>query len=179
MLDKTTLKPPVRAGSLIVTVQRSVPGPLIDALLQDKPLSCGIPVPFRATTAVLLMDELLVMVNWPVAAPSAEGSNCTLSVADLPGFTVSGKVPEVRVKPAPVTVAPLMVTGPVPVEFTVTVWVAGVLIATLPKATLVTLTLSVGTGTFCTRAKVSVTVPALAVRVTACALETTDPVAVN
>jgi hypothetical protein len=179
LLDKTTLKPPVGAGSLMVTVQRSVPAPLIDALLQVKPLSCGIPVPFRATTAVLFVEELLLMVNWPVAAPSAAGSNCTLSVADLPAFTVSGKVPEVRVKPVPVTVAPLMVTGPVPVEFKVTVWVAGVLTATLPKATLVTLTLSVGTGTFCSIAKVSVTVPALAVRVTASAVETTDPVAVN
>jgi len=72
-----------------------------------------------------------------------------------------------------------MVTGPVPVEFTVTVWVASVLTATFPKATLVTPMLSVGTGTFCTRANVSVTVPALAVKVTACGVETTDPVAVN
>ena len=179
LLDRPTLKPPVGAGWPIVTVQTSVPVPVMDALLQEKPVSCGIPVPFRATTAGLLVEELLVTVNWPVAAPSAEGSNCTLSVGDWPGFTVSGKVPEASVKPAPVTVAPLMVTGPVPVEFTVTVWVASVLTATFPKATLVTPMLSVGTGTFCTRANVSVTVPALAVKVTACGVETTDPVAVN
>jgi hypothetical protein len=164
---------------LIVTVQTSVPAPLIDALPQERPLSCGIPVPLSATTAVLLVEELLVTVNWPVAAPSAEGSNCTLSVADLPAFTVSGKEFAVRVKPAPVTVAPLMVTGPVPVEVRVTVFVASVFTATLPKATLVALTLSVGTGGFSTSPKLFVTVPSLAVSVTDCAAETTDPVAVN
>jgi hypothetical protein len=179
LLDRATLKAPAGAGWPIVTVQTSVPVPVMDALLQEKPVSCGIPVPFSATTAVLFVEELLVTVNWPVAAPSAEGVNCTLSVADLPAFTVSGKVPEMRVNPAPVTVAPLMVTGPVPVEFRFTDWAASAFTATLPKDTLVALTLSVGTGAFCTRAKVSVTVPSLAVTVTACGVETTDPVAVK
>ena len=51
--------------------------------------------------------------------------------------------------------------------------------ATLPKATLVALTLSVGTTAFNCRAKVSETLPALAVSVTACAVATDDTVAVN
>ena len=80
LLDRATLKPGASAGPLIVTMQRSAPEPVIDALLQEMPVSFGSPVPLRAITAVLLMEELLVMVNRPAAAPSAEGSNCTLSV---------------------------------------------------------------------------------------------------
>jgi hypothetical protein len=49
----------------------------------------------------------------------------------------------------------------------------------LPNPTLVALMLSVGTGTFNCRAKVSETLPALAVRVTACAVPTDDTVALN
>jgi len=148
-------------------------------LLQEKPLSCGTPVPLRATAAVALMEELLLTVNLPVAVPSAEGLNCALSVTDLPGFTESGKVLGGRMNPVPVTVAPLMVTGPVPVEFRVTVCVASLCTATLPKVTLDAPMLSVGTGGFSTSAKLFVTVPAVAVRLTACAVETTDPVAEN
>lgn len=51
--------------------------------------------------------------------------------------------------------------------------------ATLPKATLVALTLSVGTAAFNCRAKVSETPAALAVRVAVCATATDDAVAVN
>jgi hypothetical protein len=92
---------------------------------------------------------------------------------------VSGNVPGVIVKPAPLTAAPLIVTGDVPVELTVTVCVVGVFTATLPKATLVTPILSVGAGTFNWRAKLVLTVPALAVRPTVCAVETGDTLAVN
>ena len=82
-------------------------------------------------------------------------------------------------KPAPVTVAPLMVTGAVPTELRVIVCVAGVFTATLPKAKLASLMLSVGTGTFNWRVKLLVTVPALAVRVTVCAVGTGVTLAVN
>jgi hypothetical protein len=179
LLDRATLKPGASAGPLRDTVQTSVPVPTKDELAQEMPVSCGSPVPLRATAAVPLTEELLVMVNRPVAAPSAEGSNCMLSVADWPGFNVTGNVLDAMVKPAPVTVAPLTVTGPVPVEFMVTAWIASVFTATLPKATLAVLRLRVGTGTFSSSAKVSVTVPALAVKVTACALETGVTFAVN
>ena len=79
----------------------------------------------------------------------------------------------------PVTVAPLMVTGAVPVELRMTVFVAGVFTVALPKARLVTLVLSVDTGTVNARAKVSVTLPAVAVRIAVCAVETCVTLTVN
>jgi hypothetical protein len=63
LLDRVTLKPPASAGPLIVTVQRSVPVPPIDALLQERLVSLGAPVPLRGITAVLLTEELLVTVS--------------------------------------------------------------------------------------------------------------------
>ena len=63
LFDRTTLKPGASAGPLIVTVQRSVAVPVIDAMAQEMPVSCGSPVPLRATTVELLPDELLVSVN--------------------------------------------------------------------------------------------------------------------
>jgi hypothetical protein len=70
------------------------------------------------------------------------------------------------VKPAPLIIVPLITTGPVPVEVRVTVCVAGVFTATLPKATLPTPIPNVGIGTFNWRAKLVLTLPALAVRLT-------------
>jgi hypothetical protein len=82
-------------------------------------------------------------------------------------------------KPAPVTVAALMITGAVPVELMVTVSVTGAFTVTLPKAKLAGPTLSVGTGAFNSRTKVSVAFPALAVSETACAVVTGETFAVN
>jgi hypothetical protein len=107
------------------------------------------------------------------------GSNFTLSVADWVGFKVTGKVAPDIVKPVPVNVAELMVTGAVPVEVNVTGNVDGVFTVTLPKARLAGLMVNVGTPAFNCRAKVLETPPALAVRVTACAAVTDDTVAVN
>lgn len=74
-------------------------------------------------------------------------------------------VPDIE-KPAPVSVAELMVTGAVPVDVSVIdCGVAGVLTCTLPKARLLALTVSVGTAAFSCRAKLSMTLPAVAVRV--------------
>jgi hypothetical protein len=58
------------------------------------------------------------------------------------------------------------------VEVSVTVCVVGVFRFTLPKLTVVALTLNVGVGGFSCRVKVLVTVPALAVSVTVWALAT-------
>ena len=44
-------------------------------------LSAGVPVPPRFTVAVLPVDESLVMVSWPEAAPVVVGLNRTCSVA--------------------------------------------------------------------------------------------------
>ena len=73
-------------------------------------------VPLKDTTAVLPVDELLLIESCPVAAPVAVGPNCTCSVIDWVGFRVTGKVPPTMVKPAPEMAAEFTVTGDVPVE---------------------------------------------------------------
>ena len=107
------------------------------------------------------------------------GSNFTLRVADWVGFRVTGKVAPDIVKPVPVNVAELMVTGAVPVEVNVTGSVDAVFTVTLPNARLAGLMVNVGTAAFNCRPKVRETPPALAVRVTACAVDTDDTVAVK
>jgi hypothetical protein len=89
------------------------------------------------------------------------------SVACWPGFNVVGNADPDNVKPAPFRVAPLIVTGTVPVEVKVTGCVADVLTATSPNATLVALMLSASIAAFNCRAKLLNTLPALAVIVTA------------
>ena len=66
LLAKDTLKPPLPAGPLSVTVQASLPDPVIDALLQDRALNVAataVPVPVRPITAVPLVEEVLWMVS--------------------------------------------------------------------------------------------------------------------
>jgi len=181
LLERLTLCPPLGAAALSVTVQASVPDPVMDALPQDSALSAPgeTPVPLSEMVAVPLVEELLVMVNWPVVAPAVVGSNCTVSIAALPGDNVTGKALPDIVKPVPVSVAELMVTGTVPVEVRVRDCVAGVLSPTLPNATLVALTLNVGTEAFNCSAKLIDTLPALAFSVTAWALVTEETVAVK
>jgi hypothetical protein len=82
-------------------------------------------------------------------------------------------------KSAPVTAAALIVTGPVPVELRVITCVAGVFSDTLPKATLATLMLRVGTGTSNCTVKLCVTDPAFALRVAFWAVLTGVTLAVN
>jgi hypothetical protein len=83
------------------------------------------------------------------------------------------------VKPVPLNVTELMVTGAVPVEVNVTGSVEAVFTVTLPNAKLVGLTVNVGTAAFNCSPKVLEAPPALAVRVTACAVVTDVTVAVN
>jgi hypothetical protein len=62
LLARLTLKPPVPAAAVSVTVQLSLPDPVIDALLQESALNVpapAVPVPVRLITAVPLVDELL------------------------------------------------------------------------------------------------------------------------
>jgi hypothetical protein len=126
-----------------------------------------------------LTEELLVTVNLPAADPAAEGPNCTLSVAVWPGLNDIGNVPRVIEKPTPVIVAPLTVTVAAPVDMSVTVRVSVILTGTFPKTMPAGPTLRVGNAAFNSRAKVAVKLPALAVSVTACAVETGDTYAVN
>ena len=66
LLARPTLKPPLPAAAVSVTVQVSLPDPVIDPLLQEstlKPAGTAVPVPVRLITAVPLLDELLWMVS--------------------------------------------------------------------------------------------------------------------
>jgi hypothetical protein len=66
LLDRFTLSPPLGAEAVRVTVQASVPDPVMAPLLQDSALNAAgtaVPVPLRVITAELPVEELLVMVN--------------------------------------------------------------------------------------------------------------------
>jgi hypothetical protein len=102
-----------------------------------------------------------------------------VTVAACPGFSVTGKVAPDQVKPAPVSVAALIVTGAVPVELRETDRVAGVFTVTSPKERLVELRVRVGTAAFNCKAKVVAAPPALAVSVAVCVVPTEDTVAVK
>jgi hypothetical protein len=121
------------------------------------------------------------MVSCPVAAPAVVGSNCTSSVTARLGFKVTGNVAPDIVNPVPLSVPELTVTGAVPVEVNVTGSIDGVFKATLPNVKSVALIVNVApaTAAFSCRAKLSETLPALAVSVTACADVTADTLAVN
>src|ERR1700688_1579424 len=95
-------------------------------------------------TAVLLVDELLWMVSCPVAAPVAVGSNCTSNVTATLGFKVTGNVAPDIVKPVPLSVPELMITGAVPVEVNVTGSVDAVFTVTLRNARLAVLIVNCG-----------------------------------
>jgi hypothetical protein len=92
---------------------------------------------------------------------------------------VIGNVAPDTAKPVPVSVAELIVTGAVPADVKVTDCVAVVLTATLPKATVVALMLSVGTAGFSCRTYVLETLPALASSFAVCVDLTGDTLAVN
>jgi hypothetical protein len=58
-------------------------------------VNCGfaaVPVPLKATTAVLPVVELLLIVSCPVKAPTVAGLNCTCNVNDCVGFKITGKL---------------------------------------------------------------------------------------
>ena len=145
LLERLTLRPPLPAAPLRVTVQASVPAPVIEPGVQERALSVpctAVPVPLRPITADGLLVELLVKVRAPVTVPVAEGSKPTVSVADCPRLSVNGKLAPDMLKPVPVSVPALMVSGAVPEEVKVTdSGVAAVPTVTLPKAMLAVLSL--------------------------------------
>ncbi len=96
LLDRLTAWPPVPAAAFSVAVQVSVPALVIEPLKQLSPLRTGCAVPLRLIVDVDPLDELLVNVTVPLAAPPALGAKPTVSVAVWPGFRVSGKLtPEI------------------------------------------------------------------------------------
>jgi hypothetical protein len=65
LLDKLTLIPPLPAAEVSATVQATVPDPVIDPPLQERPLNAAgaaMPAPLRATIAELPVEELLLML---------------------------------------------------------------------------------------------------------------------
>jgi hypothetical protein len=109
-------------------------------------LGAGVLVPLRATTVVEPVDELLMIVIWPLAVPVVVGRYCTCNVIDCVGFSVTGKLPPTIVKPAPVIADELTVTGAVPVEVSVNDCVVAVFIVTLPKLRVAALIVNCGLG---------------------------------
>jgi hypothetical protein len=81
LLDRPTVNPPLAAAAFNVTVQLSVPAPVIEPLEQISPASTGTPVPLNVMEVVDPVDELLVSASDPDAAPATVGSNCTVSMA--------------------------------------------------------------------------------------------------
>jgi hypothetical protein len=178
LLERLTLSPPLPAAVLRVTLQASVPDPVSETLVQESALSVPgaevpVPVPLRLISPIGFVEELLVKVRAPVTFPRVEGSKLTFSVAVCPRLRVSGKLTPHILKPAPVTVPALMISGAVPEEVSVTnSGVACVSTVTLPKARLLVLRLSRGVLAFSSRAKVLETLPEVAVKVAACAVAT-------
>jgi predicted permease len=81
LLERATVNPPLAAAVFNVAVQLSVPAPVMDPLEQVSPVSTGTPVPLNVMEVEVPVDELLVRVSDPEAAPATVGSNCTVSVA--------------------------------------------------------------------------------------------------
>ncbi len=81
LLARLTTNPPLAAAAFKVTVQLSLPAPVIDPLAQLNALRTGTPLPLKLITVDVPLDELLVKVNEPEAVPAVLGSNCTVNVA--------------------------------------------------------------------------------------------------
>ena len=87
-------------------------------------------------------------------------------------MSVAGKDAPESVNPAPESVAEVTVTGTLPVELSVRVWLEDALTATLPKAMEDELTASVGVAALSCSEKLCEAPLALAVRLAACAVAT-------
>ena len=147
-LDRLTASPPGAAGAERLTVQASLPDPVIELWLQLRAFSvpaAACPVPLKLIVAVL-GEALSLTVMLPLALPVAVGPKATERVADCPGFKVTGKVAPDMLKPAPESAAEWMVSGAVPEDVSVTGSGAElVLTVMLPKSRLLVLNCSPAT----------------------------------
>jgi hypothetical protein len=116
LLPSFTISPVLSAAAFKVTVQLSVPPPVIDPVAQLSVVRTGTPRPERETPFDAPSTELLVNVSCPADVPVALGLNCTLSVALWLGFSVIGNVAPVAEKPVPERVEAFTVTAAVPVD---------------------------------------------------------------
>jgi hypothetical protein len=159
-LPPTVVKPaPVIEAALRVTGdvpdEVSVTDRVVEVLTVTLPklrlvvltVSCAfaaIPVPLNATTAVLPLVELLLMVSCPAAAPVAVGRNCTCRVTDWLGLSVTGKLPATKEKADPAIEAEFTVTAEVPEELSVSEPFAEEFTVTLPKLRVEELSVNIG-----------------------------------
>jgi hypothetical protein len=66
LLESATLRPPLAAAEVSVTVQATTPDSVMDLLLHESALNAagtGVPVPLRAITAVEPPEELLLILS--------------------------------------------------------------------------------------------------------------------
>jgi hypothetical protein len=75
LLERVTANPPGAAAAFRVTVQLSVPEPVMEAVVQLKLLRTGTPVPLSAITDDVPLEELLVSVICPDDEPETVGLN--------------------------------------------------------------------------------------------------------
>jgi len=148
LLARLTTVPPLGAAPLSVAVHESEPAPVIDEFVQESAVRVAMPVPVMLTVAEPPEEALLEIVSVPVAAPEVVGSNCTCRVAVAFGVNVIGNVAPETVKPAPVMVAELMVSVPLPLEVSVTDCVVGEFRFTFPNDRLPVLRVSAGVAAF-------------------------------
>jgi hypothetical protein len=156
-LEATIVKPaPVITTEFTVTVEvpvdvsvndcvvavftATLPKLRLATLTDNCGLAAAVLVPLRVTIAVLPVDELLLIITWPLADPVVVGPNCTCSVSACPGFNVTGKLPPPRLKPAPEITTEFTVTAAVPLDVSVNDCVVDEFTVTLPKLKLAALT---------------------------------------
>jgi hypothetical protein len=128
---------------------------------------------------VELLDELLVMVSFPLAVPVVAGSNVSVMEIDWPGFSVAGRLTADDAKPLPDTTIELTVTGAVPVDVSVSICVVELFTVTAPKATLLAFALNAGVPALSCRETLFAEPPVVAVMTADCELLTEDTFAVK
>ena len=63
LLARLTVNPPLAAAVLSETVQASLPAPVIEAFVQERAVSTGVPVPLRPIAVEAPVEELLASVS--------------------------------------------------------------------------------------------------------------------
>jgi hypothetical protein len=149
LLARLIASPPDRAAAVRFTVQASDPAADIEALVQDTVLTAGAASPTAVMlTTTLPWDELLVIVRIPVNVFVWGDVNCKVTGVVCPGLRVNGVATPDALNNDPATDIPVTVTGTVPVELSVMVWVAVKPATTLPKLMVVALETRVGIAAF-------------------------------
>lgn len=142
LLARLTNSPPAGAGVPRLTVQVSVPAPVIELLAHEIALSPDVPVPLMLTV-MLPVEELPAIVRTPVNELTWGEVKVNVSFAVCPGLRVAGVVRPDAANREPATERLEIVTGEVPVDVRVIDCLAVCPATTFPKFTFVELTLKV------------------------------------